>query len=101
VTRGDDFDLPAGHLRIAINLLAGTLNSTAPFSIAAASSVASTTPSQTAYKLGDVPDERLRRFWRFGRALGHGPSVDQVVRQFNRDRKMVSSPQLLSLHIEG
>jgi hypothetical protein len=37
-----DFALAAGHRRIAINLLAGTLNSTAPFSIATASSGAST-----------------------------------------------------------
>ena len=38
----------AGHGRIAISLLAGTLNSAAACSIAAASSGASTSPSQTA-----------------------------------------------------
>jgi hypothetical protein len=43
-----DFALAAGHRRIAISLLAGTLNSAAAFSIAAASSAASTSPSQTA-----------------------------------------------------
>jgi hypothetical protein len=37
------------HRRIAISLLAGTLNSAAPFSMAVASSGASTFPSQTAF----------------------------------------------------
>jgi hypothetical protein len=41
-------DMAAGHLRVAISLLAGTLNSAAPFSIAVASSVASTMPSRSA-----------------------------------------------------
>jgi hypothetical protein len=40
--------LAAGHRRIAISLLVGTLNSAAAFSIAAASSGASTSPSQMA-----------------------------------------------------
>jgi hypothetical protein len=43
-----DFALAAGHRLYAISLLAGTLNSLAAFSIAAASSGASTSPSQTA-----------------------------------------------------
>jgi hypothetical protein len=43
-----DFALAAGHRRIAISLLAGTLNSAAAFSIAVVSSGASTAPSQTA-----------------------------------------------------
>jgi hypothetical protein len=47
VGRGD-FALAADHRRIAINLLAATLNSTAAFSIAVASSGASTAPSHTA-----------------------------------------------------
>jgi hypothetical protein len=43
-----DFAFAAGIYRsIAISLLAGTLNSPAAFSIAAASSSASTAPSQT------------------------------------------------------
>jgi hypothetical protein len=43
-----DFALAAGHRRIAISLVAGTLNSAAPFSMAVVSSGASTAPSQTA-----------------------------------------------------
>jgi hypothetical protein len=39
---------PMGHRRIAISLFAGTLNSAAPFSMAVATSGASTFPSQTA-----------------------------------------------------
>jgi hypothetical protein len=41
-------DGKAGHRRIAISLLAGTLNSAAAFSTAMASSGASTVPSRTA-----------------------------------------------------
>jgi hypothetical protein len=47
ITAGD-FAFAAGHRRIAISLLAATLNSAAAFSIAAASSTASTSPSHTA-----------------------------------------------------
>ena len=47
ITAGD-FALAGGHRLTAISLLAGTLNSAAAFSVAAASSDASTTPSQTA-----------------------------------------------------
>jgi hypothetical protein len=47
ITAGD-FALAAGHCRIAIKPVDGTLNSAAAFSIAAASSGASTSPSQTA-----------------------------------------------------
>jgi hypothetical protein len=43
-----DFAIAAGHRRIAISLVTGTLNSTAAFSMAVASSEASTVPSQTA-----------------------------------------------------
>jgi hypothetical protein len=43
-----DFALAASHRRVAISLLAGTLNSAAAFSIAAASSGASTWPNLTA-----------------------------------------------------
>jgi hypothetical protein len=43
-----DFGLAASHRRIVISLVAGTLRSAAAFSIAAASSGASTSPSQTA-----------------------------------------------------
>jgi hypothetical protein len=41
------FAFAAGHRRIVISLVAGTLNSAAAFSIAAASSGASTVPSHT------------------------------------------------------
>jgi hypothetical protein len=43
--------MPRDHFRIASSLFAGTLNSAAPFSMAAASSAASTVPSQTLAKL--------------------------------------------------
>jgi hypothetical protein len=43
-----DFALTASSSRIAMSLLAGTLNSAAAFSIAVASSGASTSRSQTA-----------------------------------------------------
>ena len=43
-----DFGFAAGHRLTAISLEAGTLNSAAAFSIAVASSGASTSPSQTA-----------------------------------------------------
>jgi hypothetical protein len=43
-----DFALAAGHRRIAISLLAGTLNTAAAFSIAVASG-ASIAPSPTAF----------------------------------------------------
>jgi hypothetical protein len=43
-----DFAFAVGHRRIAISLLPATLNSAAAISIAAASSDASTVPSQTA-----------------------------------------------------
>jgi hypothetical protein len=46
ITAGD-FALAAGHRRIAVSLVAGTLNSVAAFFIAAASSGASTSRSQT------------------------------------------------------
>jgi hypothetical protein len=47
ITAGD-FAFAAGHRRIVISLVAGTLNSAAPFSMPVASSGASTAPSQTA-----------------------------------------------------
>jgi hypothetical protein len=43
-----NFALSAGHRRIAISLVAGTLNSAAPLSIAVASSGASMTPRKAA-----------------------------------------------------
>jgi hypothetical protein len=43
-----DFAFAAGHRRIAISLVADTLNSAAPFSIAASASGASAVPSRTA-----------------------------------------------------
>ena len=47
ITAGD-FALAPGHRLIAVSLFAGTLNSTAAFSIAVASSGASKVPSHTA-----------------------------------------------------
>jgi hypothetical protein len=43
-----DFAFAMGHRRIGISLLAGTLNSVAPFSIAVTSFAASTVPSRVA-----------------------------------------------------
>jgi hypothetical protein len=50
-----DFALAGGHGRIAVSLVAGTLNSA--FSIAVAASVASTAPSQTASPLATMMQE--------------------------------------------
>jgi hypothetical protein len=54
-----DFAFAVGHRLNAISLLAGTLYSAAAFSIAAASSGASTSPS--AGDLVNFPDDRVRR----------------------------------------
>jgi hypothetical protein len=51
-----DFAFAAGHRRLAISLLVGTLNSAAAFSIAACSSGASTSGSQTALLSLDLGD---------------------------------------------
>ncbi len=42
-----DFAVTTDHRRVAVNLVAGTLNSATAFSVAAGSSGASTWPSQT------------------------------------------------------
>jgi hypothetical protein len=60
--------LAAGHRRIAISLLAGTLDSAAAFSIAVASCGDSTVPSRTALAVILYPGRQLWR--RFG-LLGH------------------------------
>jgi hypothetical protein len=61
-----DFSFAAAHRRIAISLLAGTLYSAAAFSIAVASSGASTVPTHRAL-LAILCSRRLRRF----RSLHH------------------------------
>jgi hypothetical protein len=59
-----DFAFAAGHRRIAISLLAGTLNSAVAFSIAVASSRASMVPGHTAL---------LANLWMF-QVVGFGGS---------------------------
>jgi hypothetical protein len=69
------------HRRIAISLVAGTLNSAAPFSIAAASSGASTTPARRPRgDLVDAPPDRLGR--RFG-LLGHARRIGRELETLN------------------
>jgi hypothetical protein len=76
-----DFPFAAGHRRIAISLLAGTLNSAAAFSMVVASSgcLELAEPDGFAGDLVDVPADRLR--W-FG-LLCHVESIDHKVNTFN------------------
>jgi hypothetical protein len=75
-----DLALPARHRLTAINRLAPTLNSAAPFSMAVASSGASTMPSHwPGGDFVDAPPDRLRR--RFG-LLSHARSIGRWLCRF-------------------
>jgi hypothetical protein len=70
-----DFAFAADHRRIAISLLAGTLNSAAPFSMAAASSGASTMPSRSALAASFPRPQSVREVFFRGRKRDVGFAV--------------------------
>jgi hypothetical protein len=87
-----DFISAAGHRRIAVSLLACTLNSAAAFSIAVTSSAASTAqPYRLARELVDAPACWLRRF----RSLRHGGSIGRKECSANKKNVDTSGADLV------
>jgi hypothetical protein len=80
--------LAAGHRRIAISLVTGTLNSIFLHRGLLGRRLGFAQPDDFAGDLVDVPPERLGRFW----FLGHARSINRELGTFNRSAELAPGP---------